>query len=188
MNEPYEYKCFFLAWVLNIVAMYSKPLLILVREQFKCMCILYIINNPWPSWIERYGYFVSFIYLWAWIHVWCTLDSIRHKIWYICKLQSSWIFCKCSCKEVVFNACIITWECWKNSITKHFVIEYLYLNGDTVRRTTSRGMYKSMLEISDWGVKEGCWMFDLLPCHKDNAIIRKNGLVFHDPKSQVVVR
>jgi hypothetical protein len=60
--------------------MYSKPSLVVVLKESKCMCMPYIIINPWPSWIEIYEYFDEFINVGTSIDAWCILVFRRHKI------------------------------------------------------------------------------------------------------------
>jgi hypothetical protein len=70
------------------VTIYSKPSLVIVLKKFKCMCMSYIIINPWPSWTKIYEYFDEFINLYTYVDAWCILVSIRHKIWDTWRLWS----------------------------------------------------------------------------------------------------
>ncbi len=79
---------YFIVLVLKIVVIYSEPSLVIVLKEYKCMCMSYIIINPWPSWIEIYQYFDEFINLCTSIDSLCILVFIRHKIWYIWRLWS----------------------------------------------------------------------------------------------------
>jgi len=74
--------------VLKVDAIYSEPSLGFVLKESKCMCMSYIIINPWPSWIEIYEYFDESINLWTFIDAWCILVFTRHKIWDIWRLWS----------------------------------------------------------------------------------------------------
>jgi hypothetical protein len=71
----------FCVLVLKIVIIYSEPSLVIVFKESKCMCMSYIIINPWPSWIEIYEYLDEFINLCTFVDTSCILVSIRHKIW-----------------------------------------------------------------------------------------------------------
>jgi len=55
--------------ILKVVVRYYEPSLVIVLKEFKCMCISYIIINPWPSWIEIYKYFNDFINLYTFVDV-----------------------------------------------------------------------------------------------------------------------
>jgi hypothetical protein len=76
----YTYNMYFFH-VLILKVIYSKPSLIIILKESKCMCMSYIIINPWPSWVQIYEYFDEFINLCTSIDAWCTLVFIRHKIW-----------------------------------------------------------------------------------------------------------
>jgi len=40
---------FFCVLILKVVIIYYEPSLVIVLKEFKCMCMLYIIINPWPN-------------------------------------------------------------------------------------------------------------------------------------------
>jgi hypothetical protein len=73
---------------LKVIIMYYELLLVITFKESKCMCMSYIIINPWPSWIETYEYLNKFIKLCTSIDVWCICVFIRHNIWDIWKLWS----------------------------------------------------------------------------------------------------
>jgi hypothetical protein len=73
---------------LKVATIYFEPSLVIVLKEYKCMCMSYIIINPWPSKIEIYEYFDEFINLCTSIDAWCIFFSIRHKIWNIWRLWS----------------------------------------------------------------------------------------------------
>jgi hypothetical protein len=80
MNELYthiQYQYIYICVLILKVVIYYKPSLIIVLKESKCMCMSYIIINPWPSWIEIYEYFNEFINLCTSIDAWCILVSIR---------------------------------------------------------------------------------------------------------------
>jgi len=63
MNELYthiQYLIFYIL-ILKVVVVYFEPSLVIVLKGSKCMCISYIIINPWPLWIEIYEYFNEYI-------------------------------------------------------------------------------------------------------------------------------
>jgi hypothetical protein len=43
---------FFLVLVLKAVTIYYEPSLVIVLKEFKCMCMSYIIINPWSTCTE----------------------------------------------------------------------------------------------------------------------------------------
>jgi hypothetical protein len=45
---------FFCVLILKFIVMYYEPLLVVTLKESKCMCMSYVINNPWSSWIETY--------------------------------------------------------------------------------------------------------------------------------------
>jgi len=104
---------FFHVLILKVVAIYFKPSLTIVLKESKCMCMSYIIINPWPSWIEIYEYFNTFINLCTSIDVWCIRVDIKHKIWDIWRLWSWLMFFVMLVWRSCIHACITTWELCK---------------------------------------------------------------------------
>ncbi len=102
--------------------LYSKPSLVIVLKEFKCMCVSYFIINQWPLMIEIYEYVDEFINLCTLIDAWCILVFIKHKILNIWRSWSWLMSLKCWCKETVFKTCIITRELCK------FLIENLIIS------------------------------------------------------------
>jgi len=76
---------FFCVLILKFVAIYNKLSQIIVLKESNCMCMSYIIINPWPSWIEIYDEFIN---LCTSIDACCILVSMRNNIWNIWKLWS----------------------------------------------------------------------------------------------------
>jgi hypothetical protein len=95
---------------IKIHVTYYKSSLVIVLKELKCMCMSYIIINPWPSLIEIYEYFNEFINFCTFIGAWCIFVFIRHKIWNIWRLWSWLVISQCWHKEILFKACIITWK------------------------------------------------------------------------------
>jgi hypothetical protein len=79
---------FFCVLILKVVAIFYEPSLVIILKKFKCMCMSYIIINPWLSWIEIYEYFNEFINLCTTIDARSIFVFIRHRIWDIWKLWS----------------------------------------------------------------------------------------------------
>jgi hypothetical protein len=63
--------CYYTFW--------TKSLVIVLKE-FKCICMSYIIINPWPPWIEIYEYFSEFINMYIVVNAWCILVSTRQNM------------------------------------------------------------------------------------------------------------
>ncbi len=74
--------------ILKVGIICSEPSLVIVLKEFKCMCMSYIIINPWPWWIEIYEYFNEFINLCTFVDAFCIFVSIKHKIWNTWRLWS----------------------------------------------------------------------------------------------------
>jgi len=98
---------------LKVVAIYYEASFVIILKEYKCMCMSYIIINPWPLWIEIYEYFDELINLCTFVDAWCILIFVKHKIWDIWRLWSWLMSSQCWCKEVVFKVCIITWKLCK---------------------------------------------------------------------------
>jgi hypothetical protein len=65
---------YFLVSILKVVDMYYEPSLIVMLKNSECICMSYIIINPWLSWIEICEYFDEFIF----VHIcWCMIRMIH---------------------------------------------------------------------------------------------------------------
>ncbi len=94
MNELYTHILYiaFCVLILKVAIIYYEPSVVIVWKEFKCMCMSYIIINPWPSWIEIYEYFNEFINLCAYVDAWCILVFIRHKYETFENYDQDWCF------------------------------------------------------------------------------------------------
>lgn len=70
-----------------------------------------IIINSWPSYPENMNIWLCYIFINIYQWLVYFLLPIKHNLWDIWRLWSCLIFSKSSHIEVVFNACVITWEC-----------------------------------------------------------------------------
>jgi hypothetical protein len=79
MNSICTYNMYFFhVLILKFVVIYYEPSLVIVLKECKCMCMSYIIINPWPSWIEIYECFNEFINLCTYVDAQCIIISMRH--------------------------------------------------------------------------------------------------------------
>jgi hypothetical protein len=63
MNFIHTYDIFsFLVLILKVV-MYYEPSLVVMLKNSKCICMSYMIINPWLSWIEICEYFDEFTFV-----------------------------------------------------------------------------------------------------------------------------
>jgi hypothetical protein len=74
--------------------------LIIVLKKSKCMCMSYIIINPWPSWIEIYEYLDEFINLYTFVDAWCILISIKHRHETFEDYDHDWCLCNGGVKKL----------------------------------------------------------------------------------------
>jgi hypothetical protein len=81
MNELYTHTICISFRVLTLkVVMYFEPSLVGLNK-LKCMCISYIIINPWLfAWIEIYEYFDEFINLFESVNAWCIFISMKRNV------------------------------------------------------------------------------------------------------------
>ncbi len=80
-----KYKCWnfythkicvaFCVLILKVVTMYSKALLVVALKESECKWSLYIIINPWSSWIKTYGWIYKFVPI-----NWCMMYFCFYKI------------------------------------------------------------------------------------------------------------
>ncbi len=61
MNLYTDTILFFCVLILKVVNMYTKPSMVVVLKESKCMYMSYIIINPLLLWIEIYEAFHEFI-------------------------------------------------------------------------------------------------------------------------------
>jgi hypothetical protein len=143
---------FFHVLILKVTTIYSEPSLVIIFKEFKCMCVSYIIINPWSSWIEIYEYFDEFINLCTYVDARCIFVSIRHKIWNIWRLWSWLLSSWCWRKEIVFKACIITWKLcnffnWEINGIQVAMIFYLFISTCTLGSTLKISCWRELTKI-----------------------------------------